>query len=201
MRIHQINEIVSNNIYFRFVKSLDTSITNALADATSDPVELEKPQKHNNLKSRSKIIPSTPESSNDSTRMNNELATNLKSTSENQNSNTSASNATNTKLSSNSSLNSGVQSLAGPTYENEDSLPTSNSLGSQSTNCSPHEKTTPNGSLKRLLVENSDTSEGSNIPSKKMSEEKLDNKTGAYASTSQEFGANDESRGSYDELD
>ena len=192
---------MSNNIYFRFVKSLDTSITNALADKTSDPVELEKPQKHNELKSRSKIIPSSPESSNDSTRMNNKLATNLKSTPENQNTNPSASNATNTKLSSNSSLNPGVQSLTGPTYENEEGLPTSNSLGSQSTNCPPLEKTTQNGSLKRHLVENIDTSEGSSIPSKKMSEEKLDNKTGAYASTSQEIGANDQSRGVYDELD
>ena len=172
-------------MFFRFVKSLDNSITNALADGSSNSVAIASPS----------------ESTNGSTKMNVKLATNSKLTPEIQNLNPSSSSTTDTKISSNASLNSGMTSPEGPTHKNEEDRPNSSSLRSHSSNSITSEKSIQKESLKRHLLKNKDTLEGSEIPSKKILDEKSENKNGADPSTSQESGANEESRGSYDELD
>jgi len=180
----------------RFVKSLDNSITDAIAtlpvSSTTSPI--------------SSIVRQSSESSNDSTKMKN-LITNLKSTSESQQSVPSTSRKTGPNVSLLSPLSHGHSSSTSVTDANRldsnksDVLRQSCSLGPQNSNTVPVANPYQNVPAKRHLAVPNTMSEDQDVPRKKKFEGKKADESAAQSLPSNEFGVDNESRGNYDELD
>ena len=180
---------------FRFVKSLDNSIADALADPSFISTPLESHKNGNAPKFHSRLIKQSSESSNDSSKMTAKLTTNLKLAPEIEDQNS-------TSLPSTSFLSHYVSSSDDTTFTHKDNQSNpvpSSSMGSQSYNFPSSETCARNAPAKRPFT--SDLSENQEVPRKKMMEEKSENESTTQPSTSQDFGFDDESGGAYDELD
>ena len=180
---------------YRFVKSLDNSIADALADPSFISTPLENSNNGNVTNVHSRLIKQSSDSSNDSSKVTAKLTTNLKLAPEIEDQNS-------TSLPSTSFLSHYVSSSEDTTFTHKDNQSNpvpSSSMGSQSSDFSSSEACARNAPVKRPFT--SDLSENQEVPRKKMMEEKSENESTTQPSTSQDFGFDDEAGGAYDELD
>ena len=181
-------------ISFRFVKSLDNSITDAIATLPLSST----------TSSISSLVRQSSESSNDSIKMKN-FTTNVKSSPESQQSVPSTSRKTGPNVSSLSPLSHSASASVTDTSRldrnSSDVLGQSSSSGPQNSNLMPTGNLRQNVPAKRHLAVPNTISDDQDIPRKRKFEGTKPDERASQGSPSKELGVDNESRGDYDELD